>query len=401
MADTPVRTTTGAAGFPLSEENQPAAVPLTNNEANPTTFGATGGTAPGIKYNVSRLQYPAKVGATPDMRHYMGFFINVRGKSKYKANYQSVEVNRTDEQSINRENLDTAVKTAQTVGTTVIGGKLGYSAATKFFATAGQNAPNAVKVVGTVGATAAAAYAGYEAGGKVANYFEADKTFRISDAIMMAVQERPSVTYGVNYQAKDMGTLAGGAAGLAGMLAGGMSVADAAQSNMGAEAARALLLNASQVPSGIANAIGASEFDAKAAASLGTGTALNPFREQIFQSVDTRTFKFDYKFLPRSGAESENVWRIINRFKFHMHPELSAGGLFYIYPSEFNIVYYYNNVPNPTLFNISTCVLENMTVDYGGQQFGSFLDGYPTEINMSLKFIELEVLTKERINLGF
>jgi hypothetical protein len=84
-----------------------------------------------------------------------------------------------------------------------------------------------------------------------------------------------------------------------------------------------------------------------------------------------------------------------------MHPELSAGGLFYIYPSEFNIVYYYNNVPNPTLFNISTCVLENMTVDYGGQQFGSFRDGYPTEINISLKFVELEVLTKERINLGY
>jgi hypothetical protein len=398
MADTPVRTTTGGAGFPLSEDKSESPLPITNADANPTTFGASGGTAPGIKYNVEQLRYPKNVANSPDMRHYMGFFINIRGKSKYKANYKSVEVNRTDEQSINREALDTVIKTGLTVGTAVVGGKLGYSAATKFFATAGQNAPNAVKVVGTVGATAAAAYAGYQAGGKVANYFESDKTFRISDAIMLAVQEKPSVTYGVNYQAKDMGTLAGG---LAAAVAGGQSFADTAQSALGAEAARAMLLNAAQIPSGIANAIGASEFDAKAAASIGTGTALNPFREQIFQSVDTRTFKFDYKFLPRSGAESENVWRIINRFKFHMHPELSAGGLFYIYPSEFNIVYYYNNVPNPTLFNISTCVLENMTVDYGGQQWGSFNDGYPTEINISLKFVELEVLTKERINLGY
>lgn len=397
MADA-IKTTTGASGFPLSEDKDGSPLPINNSEANPTTFGTNGGTAPGIKYNVEQLRYPRNVANAPDMRHYMGFFINIRGKSKYKANYKTIEVNRTDEQSINREALDTVIKTAQTVGTTVVGGKLGYSAATKFFATAGQNAPNGVKVVGTVGATAAAAYAGYEAGGKVANYFESDKTFRISDAIMLAVQEKPSVTYGVNYQAKDMGTLAGG---LAAAVAGGQSFADTAQSALGAEAARAMLLNAAQVPSGIANAIGASEFDQKAAASIGTGTALNPFREQIFQSVDTRTFKFDYKFLPRSGAESENVWRIINRFKFHMHPELSAGGLFYIYPSEFNIVYYYNNQPNPTLFNISTCVLENMTVDYGGQQWGSFNDGYPTEINISLKFVELEVLTKERINLGF
>ena len=398
MADTPIRTTTGGTGFPISQDSDGSPLPITNSEANPTTFGAEGGAAPGLKYNVKKLQYPAKVGATPDMRHYMGFFINIRGKSKYKANYKSIEVNRTDEQSINREALDTVIKTAAIAGTTILAGKLGYSASTKFFATAGRNLPNKVKVIGTIAATGAAATGGFAAGSAVANYFEADKTFRISDAIMLAVQERPSVTYGVNYQAKDMGTLAGG---LAAAVAGGQSFTDTATGNLGAEAARAMLLNAAQIPAGIANAIGASEFDVKAAASIGSGTALNPFREQIFQSVDTRTFQFDYKFLPRSGAESENVWRIINSFKFHMHPEMSAGGLFYIYPSEFNIVYYYNNVPNTTLFNISTCVLENMTVDYGGQQFGSFNDGYATEINMRLKFVELEVLTKERINLGF
>jgi hypothetical protein len=168
----------------------------------------------------------------------------------------------------------------------------------------------------------------------------------------------------------------------------------------GGEAARAALLNVAQIPSGIAQAMG-SDFDFKAMASVGTGTAMNPFREQIFQNVQTRTFNFDYKFLPRSETEAQAVQRIIKMFKFHMHPELSAGGLFYIYPSEFNIVYYYKGKENPHINKISTCVLQSMNVDYGGQQFGSFYDGSPTEINMRLGFVELEVLTKERVNIGY
>jgi hypothetical protein len=48
-----------------------------------------------------------------------------------------------------------------------------------------------------------------------------------------------------------------------------------------------------------------------------------------------------------------------------------------------------------------------MTVDYGGQQFSTFVPynssaaSYPTEINMKLRFVELETLTKERIDEGY
>jgi hypothetical protein len=85
-----------------------------------------------------------------------------------------------------------------------------------------------------------------------------------------------------------------------------------------------------------------------------------------------------------------------------MHPEISAGGLFYIYPSEFNIVYYYAGKENPHLNKISTCVLEDMNVDYGGSNgFNTFNDGMPSEINITLRFKELETLTKERIDKGY
>jgi hypothetical protein len=192
---------------------------------------------------------------------------------------------------------------------------------------------------------------------------------------------------------KDMG-------GLAGFLSGGSSAIDSTAGAASKEAARSLLLNVASVPSGVAQALGA-DFDFKAMSSIGTGTTQNPFREQIFQSVDNRTFQFDYKFLPRSPAEAASIEKIIKMFKFHMHPELSAGGLFYIYPSQFNIVYYYQGKTNPHVHKISTCVLSTMNIDYGGQQFGSFNDGMPTEINMRLNFVELETLTKERIALGY
>lgn len=375
---------------------------FSSNQAKATTLDSSGGKVEGpgglsFKYNVNQYVYPQDTSTAPDLQHYMAFFINIRGKSKYKDSYKTLEVNRADEQALNTERLGTATNTVLTVGAAAVGAKVGASATSKLTGLFAKNVPSSVRVLGTVGG----GIAGAASGAVAANYFEPDKTFRIDTAIMLAVQERPSVTYGVNYQAQDMGTLAG-------FLAGGTSAIDSGMLDAGGEAMRAMLLNVAQVPASITSAIGATDLDVKAMASLGTGTAMNPFREQIFKSVDPRTFDFTYKFLPKSAVESVNIYRIINAFKFHMHPELSAGGLFYIYPSQFNIVYYFNRKPNPTLFNISTCVLQNMTVDYGGQQFSTFTPGasgtaasYPTEINMKLRFVELETMTKERINEGF
>jgi hypothetical protein len=42
-----------------------------------------------------------------------------------------------------------------------------------------------------------------------------------------------------------------------------------------------------------------------------------------------------------------------------------------------------------------------MDVNYGGEQFSSFRDGAPTEINMSLTFRELEILTKKMVQEGY
>ena len=57
------------------------------------------------------------------------------------------------------------------------------------------------------------------------------------------------------------------------------------------------------------------------AISAATGRAANPKKEQVFKGVDFRTFSFDYQFFPRDIDEANNVLRIIEEFKYHMHPE--------------------------------------------------------------------------------
>jgi len=127
----------------------------------------------------------------------------------------------------------------------------------------------------------------------------------------------------------------------------------------------------------------------------------NPFKEVFFKAINFRTFSFNYTFLPKSESEVYNVKRIIDLFKFHMHPELSGDSMFYIYPSEFEIAYYHKGAENPFINKISTCVLTDMNVQYGSQFFTAFDNGAPSEIKLTLTFKEVELLTKERIVKGY
>jgi hypothetical protein len=80
-----------------------------------------------------------------------------------------------------------------------------------------------------------------------------------------------------------------------------------------------------------------------------------------------------------------------------MHPEISQGKMFFIYPSEFQITYYYGGQRNEYFHQFRPCILESMEVTYGGEQFSSFNDGHPTEVNLALTFRETEIITRNMI----
>jgi hypothetical protein len=129
------------------------------------------------------------------------------------------------------------------------------------------------------------------------------------------------------------------------------------------------------------------------------GVAVNPQIDVIYQSPSLREFIFDYLFAPRNAQESAMVSDIIKLFKFHASPEiLSTGfGRYFIPPSEFDIEFSVN-----TMGKISTCVLEEVTVDYapsGASFYRS--DDQPVNTHMTLRFKELEFMTKELIERGY
>lgn len=132
---------------------------------------------------------------------------------------------------------------------------------------------------------------------------------------------------------------------------------------------------------------------------IAAGLAQNPKKEQAFKNVDFRTFTFDYQFAPKSSAEAQNVLNIIKAFKYHMHPEFKSEDAFlYIYPSEFDITYYHGAKENLNIHRHTSCVLTEMNVNYTPNGvFTTFPDGMPTQINVTLTFKELMLLSKELI----
>ena len=137
------------------------------------------------------------------------------------------------------------------------------------------------------------------------------------------------------------------------------------------------------------------------------GRADNPFVEVFFNTMNIRTFTYNFNFAPRNEDETMEIQQIIQLFRFHMAPDLQEVNSRYLtLPSEFDIHYMYkaqdgNSYENDYYGRIGTCVLENVSTNYTPNGVKSFSSGAPTQITMSLTFRETELLTKEKINQGY
>ena len=326
------------------------------------------------RYSINNFKYPEDVNVAQDLKNTVVFFINVRGRSKYKTNDNTLyEIK--EEQPLTEEGVKKAIGIAGTasVGATIFNSLSANAIARKVMGT-GVDPKR-----GNIGAIAKSTI-GYEAVVATAASFEQSTTHRLKDAITLAIQEMPKTSYSVKYEDFDAGTLMGGmsssSAGMGSMLAAG-------------------ILKTAQIPT----VMGAPEFG-KGIQKM-AGEAINPFKTVLFKEVDLRTFKFDYKFMPKSKTEAMNVMNIIRTFKYHMHPEFSTDNVFLLHPSEFNIAFYFNGKENPNWNKIGTCVLMDMHLDAGAEQLATFHDGMSVEINMSLIFKETEMLTKEKVIQGY
>ena len=139
------------------------------------------------------------------------------------------------------------------------------------------------------------------------------------------------------------------------------------------------------------------------ARGITTGEIISDRLELAFKGVDKRSFQYTFKMIPKSAAESEEIRNIVFMFKRNMLPEFVGGsnGRKMIVPNTFDIEYMYNGSHNEYLHKIGTCVLENMSVSYGGDKYRTYSatdDGAPpVETSITLSFKELDLITRESI----
>lgn len=338
-------------------------------------------------YSIGTYEYPSGLRTKQDLQHYIAFYINVRDKTG--AGKKLKDDNRLFEQSPEeKKRTSNLTPEAKQAGAQTLVNNIGKIVGVGTFLAAPKKG-----VVSTLGAAAGAGLAGLTAATLTdmaknidTNVFDWNTTSRLKDVITLHIEDRPTVKYGANYTEKDLGTLAG-------LLMQG-SVAQSIKDVAGEGTAR-LIAQAIKLPGSIFG------LDLNNVREAATATRTNPFKEVFFESVDYRTFNFRYKFFPKDLSESNKVHSIIKMFKQHMHPELSAQKMFYVYPSEFSLRYFYKDKENDWLHKFATCVLTDMTVEYGGDQFTTFENGAPVEIGMNLTFREIEQITTDGINYGY
>jgi hypothetical protein len=213
-------------------------------------------------------------------------------------------------------------------------------------------------------------------------------TKRLAQSIALYMPAQLSVGHTAKYGEAEIGAMVAGInAGIKGIKDDDTSVGDLAKS-LGNESAKAF-----------AGVIGGVATGAEEAFEIASGTLTNNRTEMKFEGIERRDFSFSFRMLPTSPEEAQTIEDIVTAFRFHSMPEVlgSLAGRTMIVPSTFDIEYR----PNIHLHKISTSVLESVEVQYGGERTQFFTDDQPVETQLTLKFKELEIITKERILEGY
>ena len=146
------------------------------------------------------------------------------------------------------------------------------------------------------------------------------------------------------------------------------------------------------VPEGIRNSIG-----------LVGRVTVNPNIRTAFRGVNIREFSFQFKFLPKSAEESLEVKKIIRLLRRHAFPkEIRPGGIpiGYKYPDLFKIRLLsgkegeFKNVGTP----IKMAQLRNISTVYNPTTTALHPDGSPTEIDVTLGFMEYKTISRDDID---
>lgn len=134
--------------------------------------------------------------------------------------------------------------------------------------------------------------------------------------------------------------------------------------------------------------------------------AVNPMAQLLYKGPQFRRYQLPFTLKPKNKTESDNIRKIIGSFRVASSPSvpdtsgtqvagisIGQGNSFtfgYPHLTQFTVVFI-NPEDNAVkkIFRSKVCVIESVSVDYGGQKMTFFEDGMPTEMNMTLQLTEV------------
>lgn len=206
------------------------------------------------------------------------------------------------------------------------------------------------------------------------------------------------------------------------------------------------------VPGKAADAIAAAGQVAGAAALTGARIAgmgtINPKVDVLYGNTELRQFQFSFFMAPQSEKESKELDRIVRVLRKFSSPEISKlpktgnesidnvlnflgnlapdnfnsssgqvsqleSGLWFIPPAEFLVSFHtvasnpdnpsqISEKDNPYLPKIGRCVLTRVDIDYTLQgEYSTFKDGSPTNLQLTLVFREMRVISQTDVANGY
>ena len=304
------------------------------------------------------LSYPSDITNNIQNGHYMLFYVNVQNRSKF--NYNNPESKQHDATFQKRvpDGVDEDGKPKSKVVDFKGEGK----------AIQAYNRRRANKITGayTTGmdniVDGSARRKDRAIGGGVAA--KSKTTRRISDSVAIYLPPNVQDNTGATYNDMQTGML-GYAAAAALDFSGAVgakdyeSAAAALTGGIGGIMTEAAKKSAAALAETLAGAEGGAQLVNRA-----FGQADNPFMEVLFESMEVRTFTYNFTFAPRNEEETADVQSIIQLFRFHMSPELQgAQSRFLTLPSEFDIHYMFQakdgtNTENDYYNKIDLCIRE-------------------------------------------
>lgn len=366
------------------------------------------------EYDFNKTTYPER-GLGTEIPSYVIFYINLPMVSKYEKTENLVE----NAFSVSDQNVNRSRKGQYAIEDPILtGGTLAVQRGLGAVAAAGGrgNLQNAIPTNREqLGRTAAKgvqqAATGAAVAGLASTIEKKPKVQRIKEAIAIYMPDTVFHTYSHSYNEESlteaMGEIGMAQRGVNSLSEGVSELSFNPLTGFGVPAAASTAYNAggAEQLGKLAQTTGqvGGAFTSFALRSI--NKALNPQTELIYKSTGNRSFVYDFKFVPKTLRESQKIRDIIFLFRRYAAPDLAAegdGGAYFIPPGQFDIQYYFKNEENKYIGRISTCVLENIDVNYSPLgQYSTFIDGAPVEVNLQLRFKEVDIITRDMVDAGF